>query len=510
MQSVSGAFTTATQDAGQRPLTYVEFSWDKTGAITASKGGAGWTNETTYLDRHNGTLHINPPGEKLIAAGSIGVCSIFLSNNTQRFSWKRTDGALYSYIGGATGFAGIPVRIWQGWVTGLGDEYVCIFTGMVKDWTENTAEGTVELQCADWGWKYLQAKVSTALSQDQLANEWIDTVATDAGIASGEMSLDIGIFQIPFVWMDDESPVEEIWDTAESDGGLAYFDQTGKLRYENALHWLGHSSVWTFSDGTYQLSEPRIQSNDVATKIEIEYAPRYVGPEVTVYEQETYRVVPPGETLTFVARFDYATERVFDIDADNDDYFVSSLGGNNITDQVTVTMDGAKTYAQQTSVTITNTSTVYSARIDSLRIRGLPLIGAPTEQVSADASPAPFDFERIRSVRGQIYMQTYEQAAMLAELLAVRCRRVRPTWRLGGAPGVPQLELLDVVTFQDEKSLGSGQSVSALVTDIRWEASSTGGFTQNITVMDITDWAEYSSYFIVGLDSLGASERIYY
>jgi hypothetical protein len=310
--------------------------------------------------------------------------------------------------------------------------------------------------------------------------------------------------------MDDESPVAEIWDTAESDGGLAYFDQRGVLRYENALHWLTHSSVWTFDEGTYQLSEPRLKADDVATGIEVEYAPRYVGAPVNVYEQEKYRIIEPNGTLEFVARFDYAAHEIFDPDptVGIEDYYVSSLGGVNMTDYVTVEL--TEKYGQQCTVTITNSSSTLSARVDAFRIRGLPLIGAPTEQASATADPAPYTFERIRRQRGNIYMQTYEQCAMLAELLALRCRRVRPSWKLNGVPGVPHLELMDIVTFKDDRALGTDESIDGLVMEISWDSSADGGFIQSILVMDVTDLSAYDSYFLIGIDALGASERIYY
>lgn len=505
MQTVSAGFTAASQAAGQKPITYVEVSWDGTGSIAGARGSSGWTDETDYLVSHTGTLRINPPGEQLIPAGSVGTATVILSNDTQRFSWQRTDGPLYAYIGGAAGLTGKQIRIWQGF---LGEGFVCIFTGLVRKWQERP-DATVVLDCGDWGWRYLQDRRSSTVNQDQLPSAWINTVATAAGISGGLMNLDTGIFVIPYVWMDDESVVEEIWEAAASDGGVAYFDQLGVLRYENILHWVNLSSVWTFDEGTYQLSEPSMDADDVATKIIVEYAARYPRSTVNLYEQEIYRLIPPGETIEFVARFDYAAVEVFTPDpaAGYEDYYVSSLGGIEMTDDVTITLSNI--YAQQATVTVANGHATLAARLDVFRIRGIPLIGAATEQASADASPAPYPFERTRSVRGNPYNQTLEQSQAIANTLALRSRRVRPVWVLRDVPGVPQLELGDLTTFQDTRALGTGESIDGLVIGIQWRAG-LEGFWQAVTLMDVTDLSEYDSYFVIGTDTLGANARIYY
>lgn len=505
MQTVSAGFTTATQAAGQRPITYVEVSWDETGDIADGRGAAGWTNETTYLVSHTGTLRINPPGEQLIPAGSVGTATVLLNNDTQRFSWQRTDGPLYADIGGATGLTGKPIRIWQGWA---GQGYICIFTGLVRKWQERP-DATVQLDCSDWGWRYLQDRRSTPVGMDYLPNAWIDDVADLAGMDGALRNLDVAIFQIPFAWMDDESAVEEIWQAAASDGGLAYFDQLGVLRYENILHWVGAASVWDFTEGRYQLSEPATDSDDVATKVIVEYAARYPRSVVALYEQEIYRLIPPGETIDFVARFDYAALEVFNPDPQlgYEDYYVSSLGGTNMTDSVTITLSNV--YAQQCTVSVANASTTLAARLDAFRIRGTPLIGAATEQADVDASPAPYPFERTRSVRGNPYNQTLEQSEALANMLALRSRRVRPVWTLRDVPGVPQLELGDRVTFYDTRALGTGNSIEGIVLNIQWRGG-LEGFWQQITLMDVTDLSPYDDYFTIGVDTLGMNERIFF
>lgn len=500
MQAVSPTLTAACSALGQRPCFYAEFSWDDSGNIALGRGGAGWTNESSYLIRHTGGLRINPPGERLVPAGDVGRASVDLDNSTGRFSWKRTDGALYAYIGGATGLAGKPVRLYSGYITANGPEYVRVFTGMVEDWIEK-ADGTVTLNCRDWGYKYLQDKRSSLVYADMLPDEWITILAGFGGIPISLTSLDVGIYQIPWVWLDDEPLTEEIWEAAGADGGLAWFNQNGVLVYKNPLAWSGQSSVWTFGDGTYEEPEPEIDIAPVATKIQVEWSGREASAEAEVYRMDRAKVILPHTSESWTARFGNAalTVRLPDYRDPYNDYYAVSGGGLDISDQLIV--DLFNTAGQQTTVNITNNSTTQAARLISFRLRGQPLVGGPTEQAEALASPAPFTFERLRSERGNSYCQTAAQGAALAQLLALRGRRVRPIYTLKNVPGVPQLELGDTVTFADRWSLGAGGSVQAVVVEIAWEAY--GGFYQNLRLMDVTDLAEYTNYFVIGTSKLG-------
>jgi hypothetical protein len=75
----------------------------------------------------------------------VGRATVTLDNTTFRYSWRRADSALYAQIGYANspaGPVGVPARIWRGYWTTNGAEYVCIFTGVVAEWGERP-DGTV-------------------------------------------------------------------------------------------------------------------------------------------------------------------------------------------------------------------------------------------------------------------------------------------------------------------------------------------------------------------------------
>ena len=76
-----------------------------------------------------------------------------------------------------------------------------------------------------------------------------------------------------------------------------------------------------------------------------------------------------------------------------------------------------------------------------------------------------------------------EQGQALADMLALRCRRVRPVWTLRNVPGVPQLELGDRVGFVDTRKTGSGDALEGMVIGITWDAGLEAGFVQAVRVM---------------------------
>lgn len=506
MQSVSAGFVAAATGAVQEIVSYLEISWDGTGGVADARGAAGWWNETPYLRSHGGQLGIKPPGVRLVPAGDIGRLTVVLGNTTQRFSPYNAGAALTAYISGAVGLAGRPIRLWQGFVFGGATEYVCIFTGVIDTWDESTPEGTMTLQCRDWGYRYLQNKKSSGVASDMLPNTWAAYVATLGGITA--ITQDTGIFHIPLAWLDDESVVEEIWQTWEADGGVAWTNQLGRVICQNALHWAGQAAVWTFTPGTFTEAKPALNLADVATQVIVEWAARDVGTSEVLYELDRPKVIMPGQTESWTARFRQAAYSISGPNADEpyNDYAAQSFGGADMTAQLLVYLENS--CAQQTTVVVQNDSLTAAARLTVLRVRGLPLIGGPTEQVKADASPAPFDYPRVRSLRGNAYVQTGIQGKALAELLAVRCRRMRPTWKLKDVFGVPHLELGDRVTIQESWQLGA-VSRTGIVVGISWTGD-LSGYKQEIAVWDDTDLTAYSDYFVIGQSALGEHARAYY
>lgn len=520
MQSVSPAFTAACQSAAQQPVSYLEISWDGLGQPGDGRGGAHWWDETAQLVEHSGTLRLEPPGEKLVAAGDVGRMTLILDDTAGRYRAADPASPLAPYIGAGRGLGGKPVRLWQGFDLPGGPEYVCWFTGVLETPEPDAGNRQVRLTCLDWGARYVNDKRSAALAAELRADEWIAQLAAGAGLTT---RLDVGVFAIPWVWQDDEALVSEAWDAAGADGGLAYFDNRGALRYENPLHWPGHATVWTLGAGDFQRAQPRYDPARVASKVIVEWSARRLAPETVVYRLDEPKRLMPGQTLTWTARFDYPVARLFQptVTAPYADFWARSAAGVDMTGSCQVVL--SETCAQQCRIAVTNLTAAGAGTglyLDKLELRGQPLNGGPTEQEEARPAANPLPYERVRSERGNAYLQTRAQGAALAAVLALRAGRARPTYEVTGILGLPQLELTDRVTLYAENIFGPvgldalgdpvGGYGEGIVTQIRWRGGQAVGFTQDVTLLDMTDMLAHDDYFIIGAHALGAARRVYY
>ena len=497
MQTVSAGFTAACSAPVRMPCSIVEVRWN----------GVNWTDETQYLDKHSGSLRLNSPGQDLIQAGDVGTATIELFNVGGRFSWRRTDGPLYAYIGGAAAMTGIGIRLRQGFYVNGVASYVTIFTGVIYECNEDPAGAAVTLSCRDLGWVYLQQKKATVVVADQMASEWIAYMADLVSIASGDRSLDPSVFRIPWCWMDDESITDEMWKAAQSEGGRVWFDQLGKLRYEGPAHWLTGphlTSQWTFDEDTYQSPQYTTNPDDLATEIVVEWSGRMASVATDIYALDTFKIVKPGETIDWEARYTQPAIEVFTPQV-LVDFWASTPGGKNLSASLTVTL--TEVYSQHCKVSVTNTHASLTATLAFFRLRGYPLMGGPSEQEKRQADPKPLPFDRSRSVRANMYIQTPGQAKALGAFLVDRFKSLIPTWRIRGAPGIPQLELGDRVSFEDAKSVTGTRE--GYVIEIAWQADG-GAFAQDVTIMDAAALYPHDDFFIIGVTALGHYGRVWY
>ena len=494
MQSVSEAFTSATEALVRLVQTKLEVQWD----------GTNWTDESQYVRLHSGSTRFGQTSDELVAPGSIAGAEVLLDSSTNRFNWLRSDGPLYGYIGGDMGMYGIGARLY----VGFGGEYCRIFTGVIVTWEEG--RGDVRLTLRDEGYRYLQDKQSTVMYEQERTDSWVKRLCDWMGLPSGDQILDPGIFTIPYCWLDDESLIEEAWDVAAAEGGRCWIDALGKLHFENVVHWLDavHQAVqWAFTEEDLVVTGPTSRTEDVATTVIAEWSARAVSGLAVVFTLQEEKVVAPGEALSFDARLNQPVLAYAALTAGTD-YSVQSSGGQDLAASVVIELIPAQQFAQRCRIAITNNHTTLAAHVGFLQIRGYPLLGSPAEQVEIVADPPPLSFKRPRSVRGSPYLQTYAQAHALAAVLGARYQRLMRTWSLVGVAGVPQLELGDRVSFTDAKRISD--LIEGFVTQIQWQFAPDAGYIQNLEVLGAEDYFPTTGYFIIGTTALGAVGKCWY
>jgi hypothetical protein len=481
-----------------------------------------YSDESAYLVQATGNLALVRPDDFMAGGkGQVDSCSLTLRNAGGRFSPLNSSGALYSAIQQGKAYHA-PMYI-EVSIDG-GGNWSRVFTGVCKIPKESgltLREGpVVEVACRSNDELLLQLRQSTTLAQFRAwieagytEGQLIDALLAAAGVTS--RSVDAGLLAAPFVWLDDDSLLEDLWLLAAAGGGRFYSDPDGVARYENAAHWLSHAvSRETITRAGFDRPlEAAYADDDLYNVVTVEASPRVLGAWDVVWEPDEPVVVPPGATRAMTARLRQPLGATF-----GPEWQAITAGGQNITGYVTVS---PTYYAQRVEFSITNSNPYWAAYLRPFRLVGQPVEGGPTHEESrnsaAHGSNGAFFATRgtrTRSVRGNPYVQGKAQAGMLALFLLHQSEYPRLTYQLRGCLGDPGRRLGDRVTISDASVMSSSRD--AFVIGIAWRLTP-NGFSQDLTAIDAAQLYPYQStgYFVVH-DTTGdallssGSKRLFY
>lgn len=501
-QSIAGTDLATTADAVDRkPVCLVEVQWDR----------STWTDETDRVFSMNGHMSLSALGaSKTATSGGVSnTLSITMRNEDNRYSPNNSSSPLYDDIKEG-GIHMTPIRVSMGFYSGATAETLRQFTGVFSYPGEATISKTCIWDCSDDARKYNEDKVSTAVSEDVFADSFIAIICDAIGITSGRRSLDAGICRIPYAWTDEENALSEIVRVAAADGGMAYFDKDSDLRFENAFHWVDGSdhttSQYTFTTSAFANLDPEYTPEEVFAGIIIERSPYEEGGLQIVYARDDPLVIDPSSDKDIVARLDMASTNVFDPVAETD-YVAITRGGRRIktggatpvylSDDITIT--GTK-YGQRVDLVVSNANANYTLYLIKFQLRGLPLIGAPSDEVRYDTVAGYAPDERKFELRGNQYIQTDSQGEMLGEMFRDRLERTTEIFHNRAVKAIPWLEFGDRVT---EQEADSGISKDAYVVEINWSFNGRAYVFDDLVSIAADYLFPVTDYFRANTDSLG-------
>ena len=461
-----------------KPCYKVEVQWD----------GANWTAETANtLLGGSCQAQIVDPFEGLSSMGGapIGSANIVVDNYDGRFSEGRAGSQAATYP-----LYGKGIRISAGYYHGATAEYVGTFTGRIAEVVEAERSVKAKITGHDLGFIPMQQKYSTMMYADVPISAWISTLATLAGVASTDLEQSLTI--APYAYLDDDYALDEIKRAAASEGGIAFFDVAGKLRFWNAAHWCNAGSVATFAVADFAELEPKRAYDDIYNVISVEYQPRGEGQVDEVYGLDRSFIIPPGgsKTMKLKLRKPLRATAVYKLSA-------CSGGGDDMTAAVSVAPTMPDTASSWTA-TFSNSNTQQAAFITRFDVYGAPIEGRPAETHELDQSGA--GTARRKDIRGNWYIQTEAQAKLIASVLGQRFKNLRLAMTLRGVPANPLLEVGDVVTVQATRT---GINRTAIITNITHNFRA--AYTMDIGLSDFTDFYPFTGYFVVGTSVLGAA-----
>ncbi len=509
MISVSAEFHEASIATNRNLAVRFTVQWD----------GETWFDETdidgeNYFKSFSLNQSATQPGNDLSPLGSVDVLTVTLDNSTRRYDRWHTggDGSIRAYF--VDGMTKTKVRLYVGfWLDEVRVEYVRVFTGYIYK-EDRRGDSDIVLHIRDVGFALLQKRLSTTLALEATGDEWIGYLAETAGVSVDDMNLDATPHIIPYAWSDDDAALEEMQRCASSVSGRLFYDSQGILIFESLSSWARQTTpVMTFSDGDLMRLPPRTNPDDLADIVIVEYSPRVGGEIGILHTLDETPTIRPGATETITMRLSNPAIAIYKPEPE-EDYWLLAPGGMVMHDYCTVTL---VTYAQRAEVTITNEHPSLSVDVVKLQLRGQPLQGGPTKQIElrTNTNQDEDDDTRVRSYRGNEYLQTETMAKSLAYLLKDRHRWDIPVWTLQGAPGIPHLEIGDLVRFYSGRDLPTARDGYVIGINSRWTSPSrkrVGGdpiYLQDIQVMDAEKLFPRRDYYIIGETALGAGGAWY-
>lgn len=482
-----------------RVINYrVRIDWDFDGDYTEA-----YNDVSSYFESADGRLAFSEPTELLASGkGVVDRCKITLRNPGGIFSPLNTSGPLYSSIRDGKAYHA-PMYI-EVSIDG-GTNWSRVFTGVAKipqeTGTTSKQNPLVTIDCRSKDELLLQRRISTTLAQfqawaDGAVNEAQIISAVLAAISASPTAIDAGLVSVPYAWWDDESALEELWKLAAAAGGRFYANADGVYCYENAAHWLDHTSQETLTWPTdYGSLQATYRDSDLYSTVTVEASSRMLGEWDVVWEPDEPVVVTPGATKKITARLQQPIYTTF-----APDWQAVSAGGENLNAYVTV---GAQYFAQRVEFTIANSNPYWAAYIRKFKLTARPVLGGPDFEESRNSATHGSNGaffaargERTRSMRANAFVQSKAQAGMLALFLLHQSEWPRLTYQLRGVPGVPSRRPGDRITINDSSLASSARD--AYITTVDWTLD-VNGFRQNLTLIDAEQLFPYQSegYFVV-------------
>lgn len=484
----------------------VWFDWDYNGVFT---------DESANLVRCSGDTRFSPPEASLFAAqGIVDKASIELRNTGGRYSPLNTGGALYASIQNGGAYH-VPVYI-ETTING-GGSYQRLFTGITqipretgRAWDDMP---TVQFECKARDELLRQIRRSTSqtdfrarVDAGYTEAELITAYLQAEGLTSGDYAIDAGTVVIPWAWLDDESPLEDMWQMAAAAGGRLYVDQDGKWRYENMQHWLRsphQTSQQTYTNADWQRLEAWYEDGELYSRVTVEYAGRQVDEQTVIWEPDEVIQVPAGGSRVVTATFNSPA-----YSAPLTAWRAASAGGTDITASVSIE---AAFSAQRATLTITNAHATMAATIYPFQILAQAATGGPTADEERntwdDGTNGAFFTnrgQRNRSLRSNVYIQSRAQAGTLAQFLIDRYEQPRLLYRISGLLGDGARRPGDRITINDTSVMSTGRA--AMVLGIRWQYGTTS-YRMDIEAMDAANLFTYAGtspgYFIIGGAGVG-------
>lgn len=433
-----------------------------------------YMDETDYAMRLDYDRRIDEPRGGI----SYAIATVLLDNITKRFTPNHN-----ATIGTAIE-ARRPFKMSIGFDAGGTDRLVQVLVGLTANRPKSDRqEKTVEVDVFDYITFIDNAEIEAAVYEDMRSDQVIEAILTSLGFGSVQYQLDEGLNTIPFAWFDkDKSAGRRIREICEAEEATFYQDENAVLRFENRNHYLQtpHQSVQHTVDASDILTDEDDESTRIINRAIVIAKPRKVDAvAAAIWSNQSVIAIPAGQTTTVWAAFyddtgsNVQPVREITTPAENTDYEANTQEdgmGSDISTDIAIVVTN---FVQTAKIEITNNngSTAY---ITLLQLRGKAARVTQAIQAVVEDQDSINKFEPQEYTVENDLIQTSEMANILATNLVTKYSNPMQRRRIR-IPGIPHLQLKDLLDVVDPAAENLISNPSFEVGTEDWELESEGG-----------------------------------
>lgn len=348
---------------------------------------------------------------------------------------------------------------------------------------QHRSESSVDVEIFDYITFINNAQIEVAVYDNVYGHEVIEDILQALGFGSVQYSLDQSLNLIPFVWFDkNKSAGQRIKEICEAEEATFYQDENGILRFENRDHVASfpHQTVQRTIDAEDILSDDDDESTRIINRAIVLSKPRVVDATANpIWENGVVEEIAAGATKTIWPAFrDEETGdnklpvKEITTPASTTDYVGNSASdgsGINKTAQLSLVVTN---FVESAKLEITNNDAA-PVFVTFLQLRGKAArIAKAIQAVEEDA-------DSINKYEAQEYslennlIQTQEMADLMARNLVAKYSNPMRR-RIIRIPGIPHLQLKDLLYVFNTKQENLIQNPSFEVTTNNWEIDASG------------------------------------
>lgn len=392
-----------------------------------------------------------------------------------------------------------PFKVSIGFDAGGVDRMVQVIVGLTAERPRlSRSARQVEIQVYDYITFIDNANLEAAIYEDMRTDEIIESILVDLGFGSSQYMLDVGINTIPFAWFDkDKRAGVRIRELCESEEARFYQDENGILRFENRNHWANYphqTTVRTIDSGDILSDEDDVSTKIINRAIVIAKPRKVDAATGDIWSLQGNPSILPGQSLTVWAAF-FDTQGgqnklpVSEITtpASGTDYAGNTLANGTGTDRTASLSVAVTNFVESAKIVITNnhgSDTVFLtldvANSIGMKLRGKAARVTQAIQAVVEDADSINKFEPQEHTLGNDLIQTREIAETIATNLVNKYKDPMSR-RIIRIPGIPHLQLGDLLNVVNPEPENLITNPSFEVTTTYWSVETTGSVVAPLT-----------------------------